>query len=288
MVSSNESCEYGSFAHLINFKGTDSLLSLYAAKRYYGTEYIKAGGSIVATEHASITSWGKDHEVDAYRALLKDNPNGIIACVSDSYNIFQACSEFWGGVLRNDVLSRNGTLVIRPDSGEIIPTVIKVLDILTDKFGFEVNSKGYKVLPAQVRVIQGDGVTYFTIGGLLTALEAAGYSSDNVGFGSGGGLLQSTTRETQSFAFKNSSDTINGVETEVYKEPIGDPGKNSLRGKLALVQRGSEEAGTLHYQTIKQKELVFPDKDLLQTVFLNGTLTKEWTLPDLRDEAQIK
>jgi nicotinamide phosphoribosyltransferase len=286
-VSSNESCEYGSFAHLINFKGTDSLLGLETARKYYGTSYAEAGHSIVATEHSTITSWGRDHEVDAYRALLKNNPTGTIACVSDSYNIFNACSELWGGILRHDVMARQGTLVIRPDSGEPIPTIIKVLDILTEKFGYEVNSKGYKVLPPQVRVIQGDGVNIFSIGGILTAMEKAGYSADNIAFGCGGGLLQSVTRDTQRFAFKCSAIKIKGQWQDVYKEPIGDLGKRSQAGRFAVVKRGLAIDNLPLYKTIRVEEMLYPDEDLLETVFLNGDLVKRYSLADLREKAKI-
>jgi nicotinamide phosphoribosyltransferase len=282
-VSSNESCSYGSMAHLVNFKGTDGLLGLEAARKYYGSSYAETGHSIAATEHSTITSWGREHEVDAYRNFLKNNPTGLIACVSDSYDIFKACSDLWGGILRHEVMARQGTLVIRPDSGEPIPTILKCLDILTEKFGSSVNSKGYKVLPPQVRLIQGDGVNIFSIGGILAAMEAAGYSADNIAFGCGGGLLQSVTRDTQRFAFKCSSIIVDGKPRDVYKQPIGDPGKNSLKGKLVLVKRGAEGS----YLTIRKDEMIWPDEDLLQTIFLDGELKKRYTLSDLRENAKI-
>ena len=47
-----------------------------------------------------------------------------------------------------------GPLVVRPDSGDPPTVVVKVLDILGSKFGFKTNSKGYKVLPDYLRIIQ--------------------------------------------------------------------------------------------------------------------------------------
>ena len=47
-----------------------------------------------------------------------------------------------------------GPLVVRPDSGDPPTVVVKVLDILGSKFGTTVNTKGYKVLPPYIRVIQ--------------------------------------------------------------------------------------------------------------------------------------
>ena len=47
-----------------------------------------------------------------------------------------------------------GPLVIRPDSGDPPTVVVKVLEILGSKFGTTINSKGYKILPDYLRVIQ--------------------------------------------------------------------------------------------------------------------------------------
>jgi nicotinamide phosphoribosyltransferase len=115
-VSSVESAGIGGAAHLINFKGTDTLAGLLFAQKYYNEPM--AGFSIPAAEHSTITSWGQEHEVDALRNMLSQFPNGTVAVVSDSFNIFEACSDLWGGQLRDEVLMRNGTLVIRPDSGD--------------------------------------------------------------------------------------------------------------------------------------------------------------------------
>ena len=73
-----------------------------------------AGFAIPAAEHSTITSWGKDHEVDAYANMLKQYPKGLVAVVSDSYDIFRACEKLWGEALRDQVLARDGVLVIRP------------------------------------------------------------------------------------------------------------------------------------------------------------------------------
>ena len=44
-----------------------------------------------------------------------------------------------------------GPLVVRPDSGDPPAVVVKVLG---SKFGTTINSKGYKLLPAYLRVLQ--------------------------------------------------------------------------------------------------------------------------------------
>ena len=74
------------------------------------------------------------------------------------------------------------------------------------------NSKGYKVLPPYLRVIQGDGISYESLGEILEAMKDAGWSADNIVFGSGGALLQKMDRDTQKCAFKCSQVIVNGEE----------------------------------------------------------------------------
>src|SRR5262249_31645086 len=151
---------------------------------------------------------------------LTQFPQGLVAVVSDSYNVYDACEKIWGQVLKAKVLRRPGTLVVRPDSGKPREVVLKVLEILAAKFGHETNGKGYRVLNPKVRVIQGDGVNYWTIQDMLTAMNRAGWSADNITFGMGGALLQQLNRDTQKFAFKCSNVTIDGEDHDVFKDPV--------------------------------------------------------------------
>jgi len=115
-VSSMETAAIGAAAHLLNFKGTDTLAGIQLLDEYYADETTSScGSSIPASEHSTITSWGKSREVEAYRNMLKVYPEGFVACVSDSYDIFNACENIWGGELRDKVLNRDGVLVVRPD-----------------------------------------------------------------------------------------------------------------------------------------------------------------------------
>jgi len=112
-TSSQESALIGGMAHLLNFKGTDTFVALLAARDYYHCDM--AGFSIPASEHSSITSWGKENEVDAYRNMITQfgKPGAIYACVSDSYDIYNAISNIWGTLLKQEVIDSNATLVIR-------------------------------------------------------------------------------------------------------------------------------------------------------------------------------
>jgi nicotinamide phosphoribosyltransferase len=229
-VSSPESAGIGGLAHLVNFFGTDTLESLAVARNFYYDEC--AGFSIPATEHSNITAWGASHECEAFDNLLEQHPEGLVACVSDSYDIYRACAEYWGGKLRHKISSRNGTLVIRPDSGEPTEVLPRILEILGQKFGYTKNEKGFKVLPDCVRLIQGDGITADSIKGILDSIIGAGWSTDNLSFGSGGGLLQKVDRDTLKFAFKCSYAVVNGEGRPVYKQPITDGGKASKSGRF--------------------------------------------------------
>lgn len=270
-VTCPEQAAIGGAAHLINFLGTDTVPGLVLAKRFYN-EFM-AGFSIPASEHSTITSWLKEHEVDACRNMLEQYPEGLVACVSDSYDIFNCCANIWGGALKEQILARNGTLVVRPDSGYPPEIVVKVLDILGEKFGYTINSKNYKVLDPHVRVIQGDGIDFAMLDLILSAMEKSGWSADNVAFGSGGGLLQKLNRDTQKFAFKCSSALVGSSERDVFKQPITDSGKKSKSGRLKLVNDGG------NLITVASSD---PRDDVLQTVFKNGEVLNKQDFIQIR------
>jgi len=271
----------GGAAHLINFMGTDTLAGILLTKRFY-LEPGMPGFSIPAAEHSTITSWGREREVDAFRNMLTAYPTGLVAVVSDSYNIYEACEKLWGTELRQVILDRDGTLVVRPDSGEPKVIVVEVLTILEKQFGSTTNGKGFKMLPPQIRVIQGDGISYESLGDILQAMQDAGFAADNLVFGSGGALLQKVNRDTQKIAFKCSEITdAEGKTTLVYKDPISDHGKKSKMGRLTLEK---DAKGGIVTITEGKGD---PAKDMLVEVFRDGVTLKEWTFAEIRELAKI-
>ncbi len=288
-VSSAESAALGGAAHLVNFMGTDTVSGLLAAKAYYHAPM--AGFSIPAAEHSTITSWGREHEVDAYRNMLKQfaKPGAIVAVVSDSYDIYHAIREHWGKTLKDEVIASGATLVVRPDSGDPVDVVHQCLVLLDEAFGHTVNSKGYKVLN-HVRVIQGDGINPNSIRAILERATSAGYATDNLGFGMGGALLQQLNRDTQKFALKCSAARVNGQWIDVYKEPITDKGKMSKRGRMTLLQH--REYGTFKTVAVPpeatsldavEKPIGFDDA--MVVVWENGQLVHDWTFDEIRARA---
>lgn len=282
-VSSEETAGLGAAAHLLNFRGTDTVAGIVLLRDYYHAQAM-AGFSIPASEHSTITAWGKEHEADAFRNMLTAFPDGLVACVSDSYDIYHACEKLWGELLKPDVVHRNGTLVIRPDSGDPIQVLPRVFEILGAKFGYVTNAKGYRVLPPFVRVIQGDGVNMFTIQNMLLQLaKFHGWSADNIAFGMGGALLQQLNRDTQKFAFKCSAAQIGGAWSPVYKTPVTDPGKNSKHGRLVLAEPRPGEFHTI--ENVQDDSRASEDR--LVVVFENGELTADYDLDSIRQRAEL-
>lgn len=274
--TSIESAGIGGAAHLVNFQGTDTMAALIVARDFYGEPM--AGFSIPAAEHSTITSWGRDNEVKAYANMLTSFPTGLVAVVSDSYDIFNACERLWGGELRDQVLHRDGVLVVRPDSGDPPTVVVKVLELLGQAFGTTINAKGYRVLNPKVRVIQGDGIDFAMLQKILAVLLSQGWSADNIAFGSGGGLLQKMDRDTCRFAFKCSAIEINGVWHNVSKDPVTDHAKKSKAGRLMLITHGATVTTVVEGATKAE--------NLLRPVFENGQLLINQTLTEIRNRVQ--
>jgi nicotinamide phosphoribosyltransferase len=283
-TSSLESAGIGGAAHLVNFMGTDTISGVLYAREFYGAGV--AGFSIPAAEHSTITSWGRDGEVKAYENMVKQfgRPGSIFAVVSDSYDIYNAASKLWGEELRQKVIDSGATVVIRPDSGDPVEVNCRLVEILGEKFGYTVNSKGYKVLN-NVRIIQGDGINYQSIGDILRAITDLGYSADNIAFGMGGGLLGKPQRDDQKFAMKASAICINGEWKDIFKDPITDQGKTSKRGRVELWQSNKE------FRTSVIKPNEWTDAGVgwtpaLKTVFENGKLVTEYSFQEIRDRAK--
>lgn len=278
-ASSSESAGLGGLAHLVNFKGTDTVEALLAAEEHYAEPM--AGYSIPAAEHSTITSWGRHGEVDAYANMLEQfgGPGRLVAVVSDSYDVFHAVENLWGRELRAQVLDMGGTLVIRPDSGDPVDVVSQVLRLAAAAFGSTRNSKGFRVLNPAVRVIQGDGVNPKSIRAILARMVEDGFAIDNIAFGMGGALLQKVDRDTFSWAMKASAVRVAGQWRDVYKEPVTDGGKGSKRGRLALIRDPMEGLRTVRVEDCPAGQ------DLLRPVFRDGVLLVEDSLAQVRERA---
>ena len=298
-VSSRESAGLGGAAHLVNFMGTDTMSAIIHVMDTYGGDV--CGFSIPAAEHSTITSWGKDHEVDAYRNMVNQfgGDGKILAVVSDSYDIYNAC-KLWGTELKDDVVNSGATVVIRPDSGDPVEVLPKMMSILEHYYGAPKNDKGYKLLN-NVRVIWGDGINAMSLETILrTMVDLHGYSADNFAFGMGGGLLQQLNRDTQQWAMKCSAvgirETISPPEQvmdegtfivsklvwrDVFKDPVTDTGKLSKRGRVTLWESGGQ------YESSVSRPTRWVDKgiewvDAMETWFEDGEIKFSQTFDEVR------
>lgn len=257
-TTSGETAGIGGLAHLVNFMGSDTIEALRMGREFYDEPM--AGISIPASEHSTMTAWGRGNEIGAYTNMLDQfaKPEALLAVVSDSYNIYKAL-KMWGTELKDKIIESGATVVIRLDSGEPLASVMDALNRLHYYFGVTLNSKGYKVLN-NVRILQGDGVNPQLIEDILDTMESQGYSATNIAFGMGGALLQQVNRDTQRFAMKASYVEIGGEGIAIYKDPVSDPGKVSKKGRQ--------------------------DKGM-ETVFENGRIVKRYTLEQVRANSNL-
>ncbi|KAJ3356109.1 hypothetical protein GGF32_001690 [Allomyces javanicus] len=229
--TSVEQSVIGGAAHLLNFTGSDTLSACYYAQ-FHCNAGVPIASSIPATEHSVMISWPSERA--AMANLLDKFGAGVVACVMDSYDYVRALEKVLPAI-KSVKLQKGGFLVLRPDSGDPIETVLQALRAAESTFGVTTNSKGFKV-PNGVGVIQGDGINDVTLNSILAAVEHAGFSAESVAFGMGGGLLQKVHRDTMSFATKLSYVKLaDGTERDVMKVPKTDSAKTSLPGRLAVV-----------------------------------------------------
>ena len=203
----------------------------------------------------------------------------IAACVSDSYDIFNAVENIWCEELHEMVRTSGGKLVVRPDSGDPQEVLLKLLAIFERKVGMRRNLKGFKVLPKYFGLIQGDGITDESIPEILHALLIHDYSASNLAFGMGGGLLQQVNRDTLKFAFKCAAALRGNEWVDVSKDPVTDSGKRSKKGHQALIRKDLDG----QFQTVRGPR----NDDCLIPVFENGKVLKTYTLDEVRANARL-
>lgn len=279
-VSSLESAEIGGLAHLALFKGTDNMMAVRAARKYYDEPM--AGFSIPAAEHSTITAWGDTlhNETSAYHNMVdKFGKFPLVAVVSDSYDIDRAVDKLWtsGGLLEKvkSWHESHGTkVVIRPDSGDLF-TPVNVIEKVMEKCGYTTNDKGYKMLPPYFGVIQGDGVNHNSINEIYEEMTRRKIAANNLVFGMGGALLQQLNRDTCRFAMKLSAIDYQNNWRDAYKCPKGDPTKASKKGRMelfhssdGLVSKRIEDAGNNY--------------SIFRTVFENGQVLQRQTLNEIQ------
>jgi nicotinamide phosphoribosyltransferase len=281
-VSCAEQAEIGGASHLVNFMGSDTVEGILTANFYYKDPM--SAFSVYATEHSIECSFGGGREdAKAYirKQLSNALPGTIMSIVIDGFDVYREaellCTEF-----RDDIINSKAKIVFRPDSGDMMEIVPRILKLQEIAFGINLTEKGFKQIK-NVGVIQGDGVDHEAIVKLLTIVVNLGYSADCVIFGSGGALLQKVNRDTLKFAQKASSILINGEWKGIAKDPITDHGKKSKEGLLTVVK--SKMTGQMQSARLDNGPLNSEFEDLMQLVYYKGKLYNETVLSEVRDRA---
>lgn len=295
-MSSEQSATVSGAGHLLSFKGTDTIPSILFLEKYYNGNIEKSliGASIPATEHSVMCSYGQENEKDLLTHLLTEvYPTGLFSAVCDTWDFWKLVSEYLPE-LKETIMSRNGKLVIRPDSGNpvdiICGTVLNggktpeekgLVEVLYEIFGGQINELGFKVLDSHIGAIYGDSITLEIAKEICEKLYKKGFATTNVVFGIGSYSYQYATRDTFGFAVKATYAIVNNEERMLFKDPKTDSGiKKSQKG---LVVVNKDDNGKFFFEDNFIDNDEYKSKtNLLETVFVNGKLIKETSLDEIR------
>jgi len=296
-MGSPESALMSGMGHLTSFTGTDTIPAIFGLKHYYDATGL-VGGSVPATEHSVMCAGGMEDELATFNRLLDLYPAGILSVVSDTWDLWKVLTEYLPA-LKEKILARPGKLVIRPDSGDPVKIVCGdpdaeigtpewkgVIQLLAEVFGTTETDKGFKVLNEHVGCIYGDSITLQRCDAICAGLADKGFASCNMVFGIGSYTYQYVTRDTHGFAMKATWANVNGVEHQLYKDPVTDDGgKKSAKGRL-IVQEDSQGNLVLkdHLSLAEwvQARLDSPAGDLMQLVFEDGFMARHQDLTEIR------
>jgi len=279
--------------HLLNFTGTDTIPAIDFLEEYYGADSDKelVGGSVPATEHSVMCMGMEDSEIETFRRLINNvYKTGIVSIVSDTWDFWKVITVYLQE-LKNEILARDGKVVIRPDSGDPVkiicgdpnatagtPDFKGAVECLWEIFGGTRTDKGYKILDEHIGLIYGDSITLERCEAICSQLEAKGFASTNVVFGIGSYTYQYVTRDTFGFAMKATYGEVNGEGRAIFKNPKTDDGtKISAKGLIRL--DGNElEVTTMADEVSKEEEA----GGLLEVVYRDGEILKEVKLEGIR------
>ena len=279
-LSGVSAAEQVGIGHNSVFSGSDNIPSILACRKYYDAEGFVVGG-VPATEHSVMSMGTKEAEQATFQRLLETYPKGILSVVSDTWNLWEVVTTFATN-LKSLILSRDGKLVIRPDSGDPVKILCGdvnytnpsdpyekciqkgVIELLWDVFGGHVNSSGYKVLDSHIGAIYGDSITLERAEKICQLLADKGFASTNVVLGVGSYTYQYNTRDTFGMAMKATFGVVKGEPREIFKDPITDDGlKKSAKGLLQV----EKENGVYVL-----KEVPFTDEDTIKDARFDSEL----------------
>jgi nicotinamide phosphoribosyltransferase len=141
-MSSFESAQVSGAAHLLSFTGSDTIPAIEFLEEYYGANVEKEliSASVTASEHSiqcAYSEEGVDEETAYIQAMLDAQPEGIVSIVCDGYDYWKLITETLPK-FKDQILARNGKVVIRPDTGDPVKIVtgyrVKDIDLSSSDF----------------------------------------------------------------------------------------------------------------------------------------------------------
>lgn len=277
--------------HMTSFCGSETIPAIAGLEEYYNADADKEliAATIPATEHSVMCAGGKEDELETFRRLITEiYPTGFVSIVSDTWDFWKVMTEYLPK-LKDEILARDGRLVIRPDSGDPVHIIagykqgdfenwqeqteaqnkmgstavwVGAYEVLWGIFGGTINEKGYKVLNPKVGIIYGDSITLERQKEIYKRLEERGFAATNLVLGVGSYTYQYKSRDSLGFAMKATWCQVNGEGREIFKDPKTDDGtKKSLKGLICVQSDGDRYIA--EDQVTKEQE----DKSCLQTVF---------------------
>ena len=301
--------------HATSFRGSDTLVVIPAARYFYGESNNEVCiNSVNASEHSvSTTCIFTMGESQMLKYFMDQFPTGILSVVSDTFDLWKLITEYLPEN-KEQIMSRDGKLVIRPDSGDPVdiicgrihytsneqyledfvlpeyklqdPSEKGVIELLWDIFGGTVNEQGYKVLDPHIGAIYGDSITLDRQIEIYERLAAKGFASTNIVLGIGSFTYQFNTRDTFGFAAKGAWFEANGVEFNIFKDPITDDGtKKSLKGLLMVGYNDFNNPN--EYFVVTECTHEQESKGLLQTIYEDGKFYNTVTLTEVRNKLDL-
>lgn len=286
-----ESALSSGMGHASVFLGSDTLPVISGLRKYYDANGFVVG-SVNATEHSVMCAGTKDNEIGTFRDLMKTYPKGILSVVSDTWDLWKVLTDYLPK-LKEEILARDGKLVIRPDSGDPVDIIcgelrqiggVKaqekgVIELLWDVFGGTINKNGFKVLDPHIGAIYGDSITTERAEQICQRLHDKGFATTNVVLGIGSFTYQFNTRDTFGFAMKATSVVVEGERREIFKDPVTDDGvKKSAKGLIRVDLVDGKYI--LLDQVTKEEE----SKGELQVIYNNGEFLNRISLEQIREK----
>jgi nicotinamide phosphoribosyltransferase len=94
---------------------------------------------VLETRKRKVTKTVTD-ELNGIRGLIGKYPSGILSMVSDTFDLWRMCTEYLPA-LKEEIMSRQGKLVIRPDSGN--PVDILCGESKVGKLNYDQSGRAY-------------------------------------------------------------------------------------------------------------------------------------------------